>query len=696
MGTRMRVFIRGFFYLLAIQRAILFFFGTVLLVPSLSVVQEETSDASLDTESANREIPIAQPGAGTDASVVTIPTADEAAEEQNRDTVAGDSVDQSAREDAPIAIQNKQRSAPDYQAVAVIRAPISQDRTGESTTIDGQRLRDSARGSTLEALSQESADVYVSGRGALHGVANGASGAIHIRGLGGSPNSQVLVVEDGVPDYQGIFGHPIPDAYVPFLVDEIVVIKGGDSVLYGTNAMAGAVVIRNRWREQPGYEILNDAAVGSYATLRESASMLGRFGPWDTVVGVTALSTDGHRQGAGGNALIGHTVARYRFTRDMSLALRNKAVKIDGADPGTVTHPYTDHFFDVFRDNASLQLVYQQAATRLTMTPYLNTGIHQLYDGFHSIDIVGGTSTDLHLKIHPTTELLLGINAERASGDIENRITEERRNPEVLADISFYNQLTLKPIAPLTVVLGTRELYSNQYEWVFLYKAGARVTIVDGLFLRTRIARNFRQPTIRELYLPYPTANPDLKPEYSLVWDFGAGWISEYFEVSCSGYRTAADDLIKYFGVWPSAEVVNIDRVVIWGVEGEIVLRMSELVSLRLTADFQDVGRYTRQNPDAKMNGTLDLGQKFGPHFVGGCLSGEWVHGLYMADYERQPMDDVLVFDLSLRYRYKEPDSKLMLEPYLFLRNMFDHQYAYIAGYTMPGFNLLLGLKVGV
>ncbi len=36
----------------------------------------------------------------------------------------------------------------------------------------------------------------------------------------------------------------------------------------------------------------------------------------------------------------------------------------------------------------------------------------------------------------------------------------------------------------------------------------------------------------------------------------------------CSGYRTEAQDLIKYFGVWPSAEVVNIDHIVIWGVEG--------------------------------------------------------------------------------------------------------------------------------
>lgn len=108
--------------------------------------------------------------------------------------------------------------APIEIAVVGQRA-ISRDRTQDATRVEGQRLPDSPRASTFEALSQESADVYVPGRGAMHGVASGAAGGIRIRGLGGSPNSQVLVVEDGVADYQGIFGHPIPDAYVPFLID---------------------------------------------------------------------------------------------------------------------------------------------------------------------------------------------------------------------------------------------------------------------------------------------------------------------------------------------------------------------------------------------------------------------------------------------------------------------------------------------
>ena len=90
---------------------------------------------------------------------------------------------------------------------------LPSDATAEPAIISGVDIRAGARTTPLEELSQQSADVYVTSRGAgLHGVASGASGGIHIRGLGGSPNSQVLVVEDGVPDYQGIFPFPTPSS----------------------------------------------------------------------------------------------------------------------------------------------------------------------------------------------------------------------------------------------------------------------------------------------------------------------------------------------------------------------------------------------------------------------------------------------------------------------------------------------------
>jgi outer membrane cobalamin receptor len=574
--------------------------------------------------------------------------------------------------------------------------PLSRDRTQDATRVLGQRLRDSARASTFEALAQESADVYVPARGGLHGVANGATGGIRIRGLGGSPNSQVLVVEDGVPDYQGIFGHPIPDAYVPFLIDEALIIKGGDSTLYGTNAMGGVLVIRNRWRTENGYELSNDAAYGSYATLRESLSGLGRVGPWDVAAGFHALATDGHRVGAGGEQRVGVAAVRYRFAPNLSLAARNKVVHLVGADPGPVTHPNPNHWYNVWRNTASLQLRWEQEHTRLTMTPYLNVGQHKLYDGFQSNDYVGGGNAELELRASPAVEVLFGTAWESVSGDVENRIAGERANVSGMASVSAYGQLSARPFKRVSVVLGARELVSSRYGSVILYKGGARWNFYQGFAVHTRITKNFRQPTLRELYLPYLTANPELRPERSLNWDAGLDFVSEHVELSGSVYRSAAHDLIRYFGVWPSAEVVNIDHVVIRGVEGTAGVKRVGPANLYVTGNLQDVGRYTRQNPTAKLNFTLEFGEEFGADFVGGSVSAEWVHGLFMGDYSRLPMDDVFVADATLRYRRNLPERQITLEPYVVLRNLLDQRYAYVQGYPMPGFNVLAGLKIAL
>jgi outer membrane cobalamin receptor len=584
--------------------------------------------------------------------------------------------------------------------VVTARRPLSKDRTQDTTSIQGERIRDSSRTTVFDVLSQESADVYVPGHGVgLHGVSNGATGGIRIRGLGGSPNSQILVVEDGAPDYQGIFGHPIPDAYVPHLIDEVLVIKGGDSTLYGSNAMGGVVVIRSRWRDREGYEAQNDAGYGSYSTLRESVSALGRVGAWDAAAAFTDMKTEGHREGAGGSDMVGSAALCYRFTPSLRLTLRNKVVHVQGNDPGPVTNPSVDHWFDVWRDNASMRVAYAPGNLRLSLTPYLNVGVHRLYDGFYSRDVVGGAIGEMDLRLHRMASLLLGLAGDGVDGMVENRVTGEKPEVRGLASVSFYNQVTLRPVAPLNIVLGTRGFYSSKYGFVALYKAGARWDVGRGFFLHSRVSRNFRQPTIRELYLPYPTANPDLKPEYSVNADAGGSYVSEHFEFSCTWYRTEARNLIKYFGVWPTAEVVNIDHIVIPGVEGRVAVKRLGPVSASVSADWQDVGRYSRQNPDAKINFTIEATQDFGPHFLAGSLTGEWVHGLYMADYDRQPIPNVFVMDLAIRYRYAKSTRGVQahtLEPYLLLRNFLDRQYAYVAGYTMPGFNVLVGLKVGI
>jgi outer membrane cobalamin receptor len=254
----------------------------------------------------------------------------------------------------------------------------------------------------------------------------------------------------------------------------------------------------------------------------------------------------------------------------------------------------------------------------------------------------------------------------------------------------------LRPATHTDIVLGVRELYSNRYGSVPLYKAGVRLGLAQGVFLHSRLSRNFRQPTMRELYLPYPVANPDLKPERSLNADLGLSLFAKYLEVSLTGYRTAATNLIKYFGAWPAVEVVNIDRIAIWGMEGRVATRGLGPFLMVVSGDRQTVGRYTQQNPSGKFNFMVEATHALGAHHLKGTLSGEWVRGLYMANYSRQPMGDVFVLDLALRDRTLFVHRRLTIEPYILFRNLLDRRTSYVQGYPMPGFNVLAGLKMEI
>lgn len=569
------------------------------------------------------------------------------------------------------------------------------DRSADTVRVGGDRLRESPKSSLVESLAQEAPDMYVPARGVgIHGVASGGTGGIHIRGMGGSPNSQVVVIEDGVPDYQGLFGHPIPDAYVPFLLDEAVIVRGGDSVLYGTNAMGGAILLRGRWRQHDGWEVENDSAIGSYNTIRESAALLGNSGRFGFAGAVHALRTDGHRLGAGGSNLIGQLGVRMRLGSGWDVTLREKAMHLTGADPGPVTHPNDDHFFDVWRDRLSLQANWQSDVVSVRAQPFFNIGRHELYDGFRSIDTTSGAILESDFRLHSRAKLLVGSAVDRADGSAENRVTGEQMPVRAQQSASWYEQLTVEPLKGLQFIGGTREVASANYGFVFLYKGGVRWSLGKGWHVRGRAAKNFRQPTLSELYLPFPSANPDLKPERSLTTDAGFGYGSEHFEFSGTWYRNEVDNMIKYFGVWPAAEVVNIDHTMIVGAEATAAARNLGPVTLRVGGNWQDVGRYTRQNPSARGVFAVEVAQPAGSWMLRSSLEGEWVHGLYMNNYSQDRIDDVFVLNLALRARHEMPERGIVMEPYLALRNLLDSRYAYVKDYTMPGFNALAGLRL--
>jgi outer membrane receptor protein involved in Fe transport len=567
--------------------------------------------------------------------------------------------------------------------------------TSTVTDLDGEGIRDSTRPSTFEAIAEETPGLYVTSRGVgFHGVASGSSGGLHLRGLGGSPNTQILVVEDGVPDYQGLFGHPIPDAYSPFLIDRVRVVRGGDSVLYGTNALGGVIAIENRRRDQPGWELQNDFAYGSFNTMREQVAALARDGDWDATGAFSALRSDGHRVGAGGMNAVTHLSARWHALPATRLTLTHKRFHGTGADPGPVTHPTPDHWYDVERSSTSLQFVMLRKGVLVRAVQYANLGTHRLYDGFLSNDRTAGAYAQAELDVEEGVRMLVGVAGDSVGGTVENRLTMAKENVHGLTNVAGYAQVTWQPVNFLELVAGGRTVLSTEYGAVPVYKAGVRVEPWRKVVLQSRVSRSFRQPTLRERYLPYPTANPDLRPEYATTWDGGVTIEAGRLRVEAVAFTTHATDLIRYFGAFPTAEVVNIDSYDVWGLEGSVALAEVGPLSARLNGSWQDVGRYTKQNPSHQVGFAVAAKHGAGHGELTEELSGAWVGGLYQNNYTRDPIDDVFFVDAAIRWARALPERGLTLEPYLLARNVFDFEYAYIEGYRMPGFHMLGGLKV--
>ena len=84
-----------------------------------------------------------------------------------------------------------------------------------------------------------------------YGVSEGAAGGMSLRGLG-SGSGRLMVLIDGHPQYMGLMGHAIADAYQSLMTERVEVLRGPASVLYGSNAMGGVVNIVTRRMHEEG------------------------------------------------------------------------------------------------------------------------------------------------------------------------------------------------------------------------------------------------------------------------------------------------------------------------------------------------------------------------------------------------------------------------------------------------------------
>lgn len=121
------------------------------------------------------------------------------------------------------------------------------------SVVGRQQIEKRYEPSLLPLLTEQIPGFFTTSRGIMgYGVSTGAAGGMSLRGIGGSPTAGLLVLIDGHPQYMGLMGHPIADAYQSMLTEKVEVLRGPASVLYGSNAMGGVINMVTRKQQDEG------------------------------------------------------------------------------------------------------------------------------------------------------------------------------------------------------------------------------------------------------------------------------------------------------------------------------------------------------------------------------------------------------------------------------------------------------------
>lgn len=399
------------------------------------------------------------------------------------------------------------------------------------------QIEHSLQPSLLPVLTEQVPGLFVTSRGVMgYGVSNGAAGSISLRGLSGG-TARLMVLIDGHPQYAGIFGHPIADAYQSFLAERVEVLRGPASVLYGSNAMGGVINIVTRKMQEDGVNTHLHAGYGSYNTLETELTNRVRKGRFSSVVSGSYNRTDGHRDDMGFEPYGGYAKLGYEMTDHWNVRGDVNVTHFNASYPGPVSAPLLDGDQRITRGMTSFALENRYEKTSGGLSFFYNWGDHWINDGytpsagegpqdarFNSHDYMTGISLYQSTQFFTGNRITLGFDWFRYGGRAWNEYVSgekvgttsdlvDKQEDELAGYIDFRQDFCFW----LTFNAGLRVDHHSRVGTEWVPQAGLAFHLPQAMELKASVSKGFRYPILREMYM-FPPQNPDLQPES--MWNY--------------------------------------------------------------------------------------------------------------------------------------------------------------------------------
>jgi len=576
------------------------------------------------------------------------------------------------------------------------------------TQINRTQIEERYSPSLLDVLNEQVPGYFSTSRGILgYGVSTGAAGGMSIRGIGGSPSTGVLVLVDGHPQYMGIMGHPISDAYQSFLAEKVEVLRGPASMLYGSNAMGGVINIITRRMLQDAVQTNIRLAGGSYGTITSEATNRVRYGKFNSIASLSYNRTDGHRENTPFEQMSGYAKIGYDFSQNWKGWTDINITHFNASNPGTIYSPMIDNDQNITRGIASIDIEDDYGWTSGGMSIFLNWGRHKINDGysagdspkeyyFRSKDYVAGLNAYQCLSFFSGNHTTVGLDFQSIGGKAWNDYAEMLGNDaasrnKILTDtamteIAGYMDFRQDISRIITAEAGLRIDHHSIVGTEFVPQFGLAFHLPNDMELKLTAGKGFRNPTLMNLFMFRP-ANADLKAER--LWNYEIAYSGALFDNSLKYglniYYLKGDNMIQTV----SGHNENTGEIENWGLEIQGAYRIDKHWQVNANYSLIHKKYDIVAVPKNKLYGEVNY--RYGKWNA--SIGTEWINHLttrVATESQSKEESSYVLLNARLGYAINSIVS-------LFARgeNLLAQDYEINYGYPMPRATFMAGVYVG-
>lgn len=624
----------------------------------------------------------------------------------------------------------------DQVVVTATKFPVKENLTGKVLTVITKEQLEKSEGKQLtEVLNTQAGLVVIGSQNTL-----GSEQDVYLQG---ADAGKTLILIDGIPAYDPSGTSTAFDLNLINIdeVERVEILKGSQSTLYGSDAVAGVINIITKKGNGKPFNASANLSAGSYGTYKISAGIDGKVHNTGYNVQYTHLKSDGisaaydstgkaHFDNDGFN----ENILMVNVNQKVNEALQLRAnFQLGHYNNDLDDGPYTDDKLytgtskniqsgigaDYTIGKAAVHFNYNYNTVTRTYLDDSATTIEQ--GGSYSQSTFTGRSHYAELYSNITlsdhVDLLAGVDYRNQRTDQYELDIYQNYSPPYNAvydtsrlgadsvrvrQFAAYASLLLKKLGGFNLELGGRYNSFSNYGNVFTYSINPSYVVNDEVKIFTNLSSGFSAPTLYQLYSPYRDPSGDLKPERTVGTETGIQYSLPRFNARAVYFqRSTKDEIIFYTDANYNSYYINLDKQDDHGVELEASLKAGKwsfsgnytYTTGKVTtpvngkdSTFYDLYRRPKNavNISAGLQATRALFVSMAFRAVGKRI--ESVYGgppSTLDTYAYYTLDGYAEYKLSKR-----------LKAFADLKNLTNQLYFDIPGYNSKRFNFMAGIAV--